>query len=88
MIEDYQAYQCRVDTDRAGLNFLVQMADLDRVLALIPDNYLEVVLLYGMLGLPMRVVGEVLNCRHQRISERYANALEEITHHMNRRYPS
>lgn len=88
LIEGYSAYRARVDTDRAGLNFLVQIADLDRVLALIPDGYWEVVLLCGLLGMSQRAVAELLNRSQQAIGKRYANALEEITHQINRRYSS
>jgi DNA-directed RNA polymerase specialized sigma24 family protein len=88
LIQDYQAFRARVDTDRAGLNFLVQMADLDRVLALIPRGYLEVVLLHGLMGLPQRTVAELLNRGQSTISERYDNALVEITHQLNRRFLS
>lgn len=88
LIEEYQVYRCRVDTDRPGLNFLVQMADLDRVLAQLPRGYWEVVLLHGLLGMSQRAVAELLNRRQSSISERYVNALEEITHQMNRRYHS
>jgi DNA-directed RNA polymerase specialized sigma24 family protein len=87
LIEEYQAFAARVDTDRAGLNFLVQLTDLDRVLALILPSYQEVVLLHGQLGLDQRAVGKLLQCDHSTVSRRYVNALEEITHHMNRRYP-
>lgn len=88
LIQDYQAFRVRVDTDRTGLNFLVQMADLDRVLALIPRGYLEVVLLHGLLGLPQRTVAEMLNRAQSTVSKRYDDALAEITHQLNRRYPS
>lgn len=88
LIEGYQAFKCRVDTDRPGLNFLVQIADLDRCMALLPPGYWEVVLLHGLLGLSQRAVAELLNRRQSSISERYVNALEEITHQMNRRYHS
>jgi DNA-directed RNA polymerase specialized sigma24 family protein len=88
LVEGYQEFRSRVDTDRAGLNFLVQMADIDRVLALIPDAYWEVVLLHGLLGLSQRTVAELLNRRQSSISERYVNALQEIHAQINRRYHS
>lgn len=88
LIRDYQSFRARVDTDRAGLNFLVQMADLDRVLALIPRGYREVVLLHGLLGMPQRAVAELLNKGQSTISKRYENALVEIHHQLNRRFPS
>lgn len=83
LIEEYQALKAKVDTDAYGLNYLVQMADLDRVLERIPWNYWEVVLLHGLLGLPQRQVAELLGRRQSSIAERYANALEEITHQIN-----
>lgn len=87
LIQDYPAYRARVDTDRAGLNFLVQIADLDRVLALIPRDYMEVVLLHGLMGLPQRTVAKLLHRGQSTISDRYDDALTEITHQLNRRFP-
>ncbi|MCZ2109519.1 MAG: hypothetical protein LC118_08120 [Dehalococcoidia bacterium] len=83
LIEEYQALREKVDTDLYGLNYLVQMADLDRVLERIPWNYWEVVLLHGLLGLPLRTTAELLGRKKSAIAERYANALEEITHQIN-----
>jgi len=88
LIRDYQSFRARVDTDRAGLNFLVQMADLDRVLALIPRGYMEVVLLHGLMGLPQRTVAGLLNRGQTTISRRYEAALVEIHHQLNRRFLS
>lgn len=88
LIEDYQAYASRVDTDRAGLNFLVQLADLNRVIAATIPQYREVVLLHGQLCLPQRTVAELLNVDQRTVGRRYANALEEITLQINRRYHS
>lgn len=83
LIEEYQALKAKVDTDLYGLNYLVQMADLDRVLERIPWNYWEVVLLHGLLGLPQTTVGACLGITQQAVSKRYENALEEITHQIN-----
>lgn len=88
LVRDYSAFRARVDTDRAGLNFLVQIADLDRVLALIPRSYMEVVLLHGLMGLPQRTVAELLNKGQSTISERFESAMVEITHQLNRRFLS
>lgn len=88
LIREYEAFRSRVDTDRAGLNFLVQLADLDRVLALLPRGYQEVVLLHGLMGLPQRDVAELLSKQQSTISERYERAMVAVHTLLNRRFPS
>lgn len=83
LVEEYQALRPKVNTTPRGLNILVQLADLDTVLARIPDSYWEVVLLHGLLGLPTRHVAEALKVHHSTISRRYENALAEITYQIN-----
>lgn len=83
LIEEYQAFKEKVDTDLYGLNYLVQLADLDRVLARLPDNYWEVVLLCGLLCLPQRDAAELLGTSQPTLSRRYTSALEEVAHQMN-----
>lgn len=84
MIEEYQAYRERVDTDRAGLNFLVQLLDLDRALAQLTSRQKwEVVLVRGLAGKTQRDTCELLKCGQATVDRRYQAALEEIVQAIN-----
>jgi DNA-directed RNA polymerase specialized sigma24 family protein len=84
LIEDYQAYRERVDTDRAGLNFLVQLLDLDRALAQLSSRQMrEVVLVRGLAGKTISETCDLLNCGHSTVERRYPAALEEIVQAIN-----
>ena len=79
LIEEYQAYRERVDTDRAGLNFLVQLLDLDRALAQLTSRQKwEVVLVRGLADKTRSDACELLRCGEGTVDRRYAAALEEI----------
>jgi len=88
LLVEYQAWKSKVGTDARGLHFLVQMADLDRVLARLPDNYWEIVLLHGLLDIEQRDVAVLKNVGQATVSRRFTNALDEIVHQLNHRSPS
>lgn len=79
LIEGYAALVNSADTTREGLRYLVELADLDRALARLPQDYAEVVLVHGIAGLSQEAAAEVLQKSQTWISKRYRHALEEIT---------
>ena len=79
MVEEYPALQARADTDAAGMHSLLRLADLDQVLARLPEQYWEVVLLHGLLGFSQEQTAGLLNISQQAVSKRWRYALEELT---------
>lgn len=85
LIEEHAGLTAKVDTHRAGLRHLVQMADLNRALQRLPLKYWEVVLLHGMLGIPQEATSRILRVSQQAVSKRYRKGLDEIIHYINGR---
>lgn len=83
MVEEYAALRVKADTSPRGVRTLLQLADLDFVLARLPLKYWEVVLLHGMVGLPQEKTAELLHISQQAVSKRYRQGLEEITYWIN-----
>lgn len=83
MVEEYAALREKADTNPGGMRALLQLADLDYVLARLPIKYWEVVLLHGMVGLTQEKTAELLHISHQAVSKRYRQGLEEITFYIN-----
>lgn len=83
LIESYPVILAKVDTDRAGLGYLVQLADLDRVLGYLSRQQWEVVLLHGIIGLTQRETAGELNVSQPTVQRRYQDALVEITYQIN-----
>ena len=83
LVEGYAALVANADTTRGGLRFLVELADLDRALARLPSEYVEVVFWHGLVGLPQEEAAGVLQKSQTWVSKRYRFALEELTHFIN-----
>lgn len=83
MVEEYAALREKADTSPSGMRALIQLADLDIALALIPLKYWEVVLLHGLLGLSQEQTAETLHVSQQAVSKRYRQGLEETTFYLN-----
>jgi RNA polymerase sigma factor (sigma-70 family) len=79
MVEEYPALQSKADTDAAGMYSLLRLADLDHVLARLPMEYWQVVLLHGLLGFSQEETAELLNISQPSVSKRWRYALEELT---------
>lgn len=83
MVEEYAALRAKADTSPGGMRALLQLADLDYVLARLPLKYWEVVLLHGLVGLAQEQTAELLHISQQAVSKRYRLGLEEITYYIN-----
>lgn len=79
LVEGYSALDNSADTTRGGLRFLVELADLNRAFARLPEEFTEVVFWHGVRGLPQDEAAEVLQKSQTWVSKRYRRALEEIT---------
>ncbi len=83
MVEEYAALRAKADTSPGGMRALLQLADLDYVLARLPWEYWEVVLLHGMIGLTQEKTAELLHTSQKTVSKRYRLGLEDITYWIN-----
>jgi DNA-directed RNA polymerase specialized sigma24 family protein len=83
MVEEYAALRAKADTSPRGMRALLQLADLDYVLARLPLKYWEVVLLHGLIGLSQEQTAELLRISQQAVSKRYRLGLEEATYYIN-----
>ena len=83
LIETYPSLKEKVDTTRRGLEHLVEVADLDRALALLPLKYFGPVFLVGLVGLPQDAAGRLLGVSQQAVSKRFQRGVEEATYYMN-----
>lgn len=83
LIENYAEIAERVDTSRRGLRWFVLLADLNTALEQLPDRYWEVVLLHGLIGLPQRETGVLLQVSQQAVAKRYRRAVEETHYYIN-----
>ena len=79
MVEEYPALRAKADTNERGMYSLLRLADLDYVLARLPLEYWEVVLLHGLLGFSQEDTAGYLNISQQAVSKRWRYALEELT---------
>lgn len=59
------------------------VADLDAALEQLPQDWWEVVLLHGLIGVPQAETAKLLRVSQQAVSKRYRRALEEIHYLMN-----
>lgn len=73
------------DTNPRGrrLETLLKMADLDRVLPMIPREEQKVVVLHGMLDLPLYAVERLLDLSRPTVIKRFAGGIESLTKHLN-----
>ena len=71
------------DTTRRGLRYLVQMADLNRALALLPAKLWEAVLVHGLIGLPQQDAAAALHISQQALGKRYRQGVDEVHYWMN-----
>lgn len=83
LIETYPDLRAKADTTRAGLRYLVLMADLTRALNHLRREYREVVLLHGLLGYDGATTAALLQVSQQAVSKRYRRAIEEVTYFIN-----
>lgn len=79
MVEEYPALEAKADTDAKGMYSLLRLADLDYVLARLPLEYWEVVLVHGLLGFSQEETARLLNISQSAVSKRWRYALEELT---------
>jgi len=83
MVEEYVALRAKADTSPGGMRALLQLADLDYVLARLPEKQWAVVLVHGLLGLNQEKAAALLHISQQAVSKRYRQALEDITYYIN-----
>lgn len=83
LVEEYLAHRAKANTNRTGLPVLVQLADLDRALARMPDKHWGPVLVHGLLGVPLQEAAAALRISHQALSKRYRRGLEDIHYWIN-----
>jgi DNA-directed RNA polymerase specialized sigma24 family protein len=83
LIECYEVYRASADTTRRGLRALIAIADLNRVLRMLPVKYLRVVLLHGLLGLSERETAGLLQINSKTVPKRYRYALEDVLYLLN-----
>lgn len=83
MVQHYPPMQAVADTTRGGLRFLVWVADLEAAMKKLDVRGWEVVLLCGLLGIPQRVVAQLLETSQRNVSKRFTDALEDITWYIN-----
>lgn len=83
LLENYQLVTERVDTNRRGLSWLALQADINSALEKLPDEYWEVVLLHGLIGLSQMETARLLQVRQSTVSKRYRRAVEETHYYAN-----
>lgn len=83
LIENYEVLRETVDTHPRKLNWLVLRADLDAVLARLPEKYWEVVLLHGLIGFSLVETALILQVSHQAVSKRYRHGIDEVVFYIN-----
>lgn len=83
LIEHYEHLRELTDTKARGLEWLARRNDLDDALALIPEEYWEVVLIAGMIGFTTYETARLLQISRATVSKRYRYAIEEITYYIN-----
>lgn len=83
LIEHYEILRETVDTHPRKLNWLALRADLDAVLARLPEKYWEVVLLHGLIGFSQAETSQLLQVSQQAVSKRYRHGIDELVFDIN-----
>lgn len=83
LIEEYGAVLNERDTDTRGLRALVAVADLKRAWRRLSSDEKRVLLIMGVMGLPSREAGSMLQKSHVWAQKRYRQTLEDLTWLMN-----
>lgn len=83
LVDGYEELRARRDTHRAGLRYLVYLADLDRAVARLTRKQREAVVLHGKVGLSYAECGRRLGISGGAVAARYHHALERLTVLMN-----
>jgi len=83
LIEEYGATLNERDTDTRGLRALVQVADLKLAWRHLSSDERKILLIMGVMGLPSREAGELLQKSHVWAQKRYRKTLEDLTWLMN-----
>ena len=79
LMSEYASLQYRKDR----LNVLVELADLERCLKLLPRNDRTLLVAHGMIGIPIRDVAAHLYLASSTAYDRYLSALEHLLALMN-----
>jgi len=83
MVAYYPELAATADTTRGGLRFLVWAADLEAAMEKLDLFGWKVILLHGLLGIPQRIVAELLATSQRSVGRRYTDAIEDITFFIN-----
>jgi len=83
LIEGYLALLASADTTHVGLRYLVELADLDRALARLPQPSREVVFYHGLARLSEEDTADVLHKSRRWVSKLYRESLEDVVFWIN-----
>ncbi|HEY6022230.1 MAG TPA: sigma factor-like helix-turn-helix DNA-binding protein [Candidatus Paceibacterota bacterium] len=79
LVEEYE----ELGLLREKLWILVRLIDLERALNHLPPRELEAVIFYGMTGLPLRDVADMMCVSHTAIHNRYQRGLKYMARYLN-----
>lgn len=83
LIQEYSALVASADTTHTALRFLVEMADLNRAVALLPREQREVVFYHGFARLNQEETAAVLQKSQRWVSKTYRLALDDVHFYIN-----
>jgi DNA-directed RNA polymerase specialized sigma24 family protein len=86
LIASYHDLRAGIEYDRSGrrvARVVARLADLDKAVARLPLDYLEVVVMHGLLGIPQENAARLLEIKPHTVGKRFRRAVEEITYLMN-----
>jgi hypothetical protein len=70
-------------THRAGIGWIVRLADIDRALHQLPSTLRLPVLLHGLIGLEQEEAAPYLECSQQTVSRRFSEGIAAMTRYLN-----